>query len=144
MDDGSKQWWTAEATRALMKLRMDRDGEFEQPNARKSQLWIEIAQDMRNAGYDFTVEKVSKKWHNMTITYQKNCDRRSGRINWEFYEEMDVFYRTKKTQDKPDEDSAQPEPKQRKICESVCPRKSRAESTESTEAETPNRYVLFR
>lgn len=123
-----------------MKLRMDRDAEFDHPNARKSQLWVEITQDMRNAGYDFTVEKVSKKWHNMTITYQKNCDRRSGRINWEFYDEMDVFYRNKKPLDKAaDDEVVEPEPKQRKTGENVDPRKSRKIEADPVDATPPNR-----
>lgn len=117
-DDPSKQWWTPEATRVLIRLRIERDAEFDQPNARKSQLWCEIANEMRKAGYDFTVDKVSKKWHNMTITYHKNCDRPNGRINWEFYDDLDPFYRNKKMSD-PAMDYEESEPKQRKLGDSL-------------------------
>lgn len=117
-DDASRlSRWTVEATRALIRLRVERDSEFEQPNARKTQLWAEICSEMQRAGYDFTVEKVSKKWYNMTITYHINSERPNSRINWEFYDEMDAFFQTKKdldiTLDEPPVQS--PAPKQRKL-----------------------------
>lgn len=98
VDDSSKAalFWTPEATRFLIKLRGDRDAEFEQSGARKSQLWIEICNKMREAGYDFSTEKVSKKWHNITITYHKNLEKKHGTINWEFFDDMHVIMKNRK------------------------------------------------
>lgn len=98
IDDQSKGalFWTPEATRYLIKLRGDRDAEFEQSGARKSQLWIEISNKMSEAGYDFSTEKVSKKWHNITITYHKNLEKKHGSINWEFFDDMHVIMKNRK------------------------------------------------
>lgn len=104
--------WTTEATRYLIKLRGERDNEFEQSGARKSQLWLEICNKMREAGYDFTPEKVSKKWHNITITYQKNADRDPGSVNWEFFDDMHAVFRNKKIYEENSIDYSEPEPKQ--------------------------------
>lgn len=102
--------WTTDATRHLIKLRGDRDAEFDQSGARKSQLWLEISNKMREAGYDFTPEKVSKKWHNITITYQKNAERDPGSINWEFFDDMHAIFRNKKISDENSMDYSEPEP----------------------------------
>lgn len=97
VDDASKNaFWTPEATRYLIKLRGDRDADFEASGAKKSQLWIDICNKMRDAGYDFTTEKVSKKWHNITITYHKNLEKRHGTINWEFFDDMHVIMKNRK------------------------------------------------
>ncbi|XP_055317617.1 uncharacterized protein LOC129576464 [Sitodiplosis mosellana] len=104
--------WTVEATRYLIKLRGERDAEFDQSGARKSQLWLEISNKMRDAGYDFTPEKVSKKWHNITITYQKNTDREPGSVNWEFFNDMHAIFRNKKMPEENSMDYSEPEPKQ--------------------------------
>lgn len=106
--------WTAEATRFLIKLRAERDADFEQSGARKSQLWLEICNKMREAGYDFTPDKVSKKWHNITTTYQKNTEKDANSVNWEFFDDMHALFRHKKV---PEENSMEyfeppPEPKQ--------------------------------
>lgn len=93
-------------------MRSDRDPDFEQPGARKSQLWIDICNKMREAGYDFTPEKVSKKWHNITITYHKNNEKKHGTINWEFYHELHEFYQHKKAQEYVLDDDTSSEPKQ--------------------------------
>lgn len=87
--------WTAEATRFLIKLRGERNADFEQSGARKSQIWLEICNKMREAGYDFTPEKVSKKWHNITITYQKNAEKDPGSVNWEFFDDMHAVFQNK-------------------------------------------------
>lgn len=104
--------WTTEATRFLIKLRGERDADFDQSGARKSQLWLEISNKMREAGYDFTPEKVSKKWHNITITYQKNTDRAPGSVNWEFFDDMHAIFRNKKMPEENSMDYSEPEPKQ--------------------------------
>lgn len=102
--------WTTDATKLLIKLRGERDADFDQSGARKSQLWLEISNKMRRAGYDFTPEKVSKKWHNITITYQKNTDREPGSINWEFFEDMHAIFRNKKMSEENSIDYIEPEP----------------------------------
>lgn len=104
--------WTTEATRYLIKLRGERDADFEQSGARKSQLWLEIANKMREAGYDFTPEKVSKKWHNITITYQKNTEKNPESVNWEFFEDMHAVFRNKKMSEENSMDYSEPESKQ--------------------------------
>lgn len=91
--------WTPEATRLLIKLRTERNADFEQSGARKSQIWVEICSKMRESGYDFTPEKVSKKWHNITITYQKNTEKDPESVNWEFFNDMHSVFQNKKMQD---------------------------------------------
>lgn len=88
--------WTPEATRLLIKLRTERNVEFEQSGARKSQIWLEICSKMRESGYDFTPEKVSKKWHNITITYQKNTEKDPDSVHWEFFKDMHSVFHNKK------------------------------------------------
>lgn len=89
-----------DATKTLIRLRGERESEFCDSSVRKSRLWEEICQSMRERGYDFTVEKVSKKWHNIMITYNKNTLKkmRTGTVNWDFYEDIDVYYKDKRTQ----------------------------------------------
>lgn len=102
--------WTSEATRLLIKLRGERDVDFEQSGARKSQLWFEICNKMREAGYDFTPEKASKKWHNITITYQKNTEKDPNSINWEFFDDVHSVYQNKKLQEDTDYNELDSEP----------------------------------
>lgn len=87
-----------DATKTLIKLRGERELDFEHGGARKNQLWVEISHKMRSYGYDFTAEKVSKKWHNIMITYNKNIRKKetTGIVNWEFFEDIDVYYKTKR------------------------------------------------
>lgn len=89
-----------DATKTLIRLRGEREAEFCDSSVRKSRLWEEICQSMRDQGYDFSVEKVSKKWHNIMITYNKNTLKkmRTGAVNWDFYEDIDVYYKDKRTQ----------------------------------------------
>lgn len=96
----SQMYWTTDATKALIRLRGEREAEFEQGGARKSQLWVDICRLMREMGYDFTAEKVSKKWHNIMITYNKNIGKKvqAGAVNWEFFEDIDIIYKNKRTQ----------------------------------------------
>lgn len=54
---------------------------------------------MRESGYDFTPEKVSKKWHNITITYQKNTEKDPESVNWEFFHDMHTVFQNKKMQE---------------------------------------------
>lgn len=91
-------YWTTDATKALIRLRGEREAEFEQGGARKSQLWVDICRLMREMGYDFTAEKVSKKWHNIMITYNKNIGKKiqAGAVNWEFFEDIDIIYKNKR------------------------------------------------
>lgn len=81
-------------------MRGERENEFEQGGARKSQLWVDICRIMRDMGYDFTPEKVSKKWHNIMITYNKNIGKKvqSGNVNWEFFEDIDRYFKEKRLQ----------------------------------------------
>lgn len=92
-------YWTPDATRYLIKLRAEREADFEQSGARKSLLWVEISDKMRASGYDFSPEKVSKKWHNIMITYNKNAEKKNGPVNWEFFEDIDTIYRHRRVQD---------------------------------------------
>lgn len=99
MDDYSSRsqcYWTPQATRLLIRLRGDRESEFEQSGARKGQLWNDICEKLRDNGYDFSADRVSKKWHNIMITYQKNKSKKHGNINWEFYDDIEEVYRNKK------------------------------------------------
>lgn len=98
-------YWTSEATRLLIKLRIERDADFESGAGRKSQIWMEICNKMREAGYDFTPEKVSKKWHNITLTYHKNNEKKHGTINWEFYDDMHILFQNKQVQNDDSNDS---------------------------------------
>lgn len=91
--------WTPDATRLLIKLRAERDADFEQSGARKSQIWLEICNKMRESGYDFTPEKVSKKWHNITITYHKNTEKDPESVIWEFFHDMHSVFKHKKFQE---------------------------------------------
>lgn len=93
-------------------MRGERDADFEQSGARKSQLWLEIANKMREGGYDFTSEKVSKKWHNITMTYQKNIEKNPSSVNWEFFDDMHAIFRNKKMPEENSMDYSEPEPKQ--------------------------------
>lgn len=104
--------WTPEATRFLIKLRAERDVDFESSGARKSQLWLEICNKMREHGYDFTAEKVSKKWHNITITYQKNTEKDPNTVNWEFFDDMHSMFQHKKIHEDNSVDYSEPETKQ--------------------------------
>lgn len=80
-------------------MRAEREGDFEQSGARKSLLWVEISDKMRASGYDFSPEKVSKKWHNIMITYNKNAEKKNGPVNWEFFEDIDIIYKHRRIQD---------------------------------------------
>lgn len=91
--------WTPEATRLLIKLRTERNLDFEQSGARKSQIWLEVCNKMRESGYDFTPEKVSKKWHNITITYHKNTEKDPDSVNWEFFNDMHSVFKNQKLQE---------------------------------------------
>lgn len=93
-------YWNVDATKTLIRLRGEREAEFCDSTVRKSRLWEEICQSMRELGYDFSVEKVSKKWHNIMITYNKNTLKklRTGSVNWDFYDDIDVYYKDKRTQ----------------------------------------------
>lgn len=51
---------------------------------------------MRESGYDFTPEKVSKKWHNITITYHKNTEKDPDSVNWEFFNDMHSVFKNQK------------------------------------------------
>lgn len=100
-DENSRRnqlYWTTDATKTLIKLRGDRESEFEQGGARKSQLWVDICRRMRSLGYDFTPEKVSKKWHNILITYNKNLSKKqhSQQVNWEFFDEIDAVFKNRR------------------------------------------------
>lgn len=92
-------YWTPDATRYLIKLRAEREADFEQSGARKSLLWVEISDKMRASGYDFSPEKVSKKWHNIMITYNKNAEKKNGPVNWEFFEDIDIIYKHRRVHD---------------------------------------------
>lgn len=92
-------YWTPDATRYLIKLRAEREADFEQSGARKSLLWIEISDKMRTSGYDFSPEKVSKKWHNIMITYNKNAEKKNGPVNWEFFDDIDTIYKHRRVHD---------------------------------------------
>lgn len=102
--------WTPEATRLLIKLRTERNADFEQSGARKSQIWLEICSKMRESGYDFTPEKVSKKWHNITITYQKNTEKDRDSVNWEFFNDMHSVFQNRKMQEDNSNDYGDIEP----------------------------------
>lgn len=100
-DENSRRnqlYWTTDATKTLIKLRGDRESEFEQGGARKSQLWVDICRRMRSLGYDFTPEKVSKKWHNILITYNKNLSKKqhSQQVNWEFFDDIDAVFKNRR------------------------------------------------
>lgn len=92
-------YWTTDATKHLIKLRGEREIDFSQNGSRKSLIWIEISNKMREAGYDFSPEKVSKKWHNIMITYNKNAEKKNGFVNWEFFDDIDAIYKTKNVND---------------------------------------------
>lgn len=93
-------YWNVDATKTLIRLRGEREAEFCDSSVRKSRLWEEICASMRELGYDFSVEKVSKKWHNIMITYNKNTIKkmRTGSVNWDFYDDIDIYYKDKRTQ----------------------------------------------
>lgn len=94
----------------MIKLRAERDADFEQSGARKSQIWLEICNKMReDAGYDFTPEKASKKWHNITITYQKNTEKDPSTVNWEFFDDMHNVFQNKKLQEENSIDYSEPD-----------------------------------
>lgn len=67
---------------------------------------------MREAGYDFTPEKVSKKWHNITITYQKNAEKDPNSVNWEFFDDMHNVFQNKDMHEENSMDYNDVEPKQ--------------------------------
>lgn len=83
-------------------MRGNRDSDFGQSGAKKRELWIEIANEMREHGYNIAAERVSKKWHNLMITYTKNQSKRHGTINWEFYDDIKAVYDGKVAQDSVD------------------------------------------
>lgn len=87
-------YWDQEATRCLIRLRGERELEFDGNNGRKGQMWMEISDRMAQHGYDFGVEKVSKKWHNIMMTYNKNVKKKRdhGRVNWEYFQDLEVYY----------------------------------------------------
>lgn len=103
--------WTPEATRLLIKLRTERNADFEQSGARKSQIWLEICSKMREFGYDFTPEKISKKWHNITITYQKNTEKDPDTVHWEFFNDMHSVFHNQKLHEDNSIDCSDIEPK---------------------------------
>lgn len=90
-------YWDPDATRCLIRLRGERDVDFETNNGRKGQMWVEISDRMAELGYDFGVDKVSKKWHNIMMTYNKNVKKkeRTGNVNWEYFEDLDAFFRNR-------------------------------------------------
>lgn len=55
---------------------------------------------MRSLGYDFTPEKVSKKWHNILITYNKNLSKKqhSLQVNWEFFDDIDAVFKNRRAE----------------------------------------------
>lgn len=97
-------YWSTEATKALIKIRGDREPEFEQGGASKSLLWVEIVKKMQSMGYNYSAEKISKKWHNIMITYNKNVQKKNqtGYVNWEFFDEIDVYFKHKREQSSDD------------------------------------------
>lgn len=93
-------YWTPEATRTLIHLRGAREADFQQGGARKGQLWEEINAKMCELGYNLSVDKISKKWHNILITYNKNIVKKetTGTVNWDFFDDIDVIYKDKRMQ----------------------------------------------
>lgn len=82
--------WSPEATRLLIKLRGEREDDFSR-GIKKMPLWVEISKEMGRHGYDISVERVSKKWHNLMITYMNN-KRKKRTSHWEFFDDLEVYY----------------------------------------------------
>lgn len=82
--------WSPEATRLLIKLRTDRERQFASA-PKKTAVWHEISNEMARHGYDISVERISKKWNNLTITYHNN-KRKNRTSNWEFYQDIEAYY----------------------------------------------------
>lgn len=99
LNSRSQLYWTPHATRLLIRIRGSREAEFDQPGAKKSQLWNEICNEMRENGYDLSADKVSKKWHNIMITYSKNKAKKHGNINWEFFDDIEDVLHNKGNRD---------------------------------------------
>lgn len=58
---------------------------------KKTPLWQEISNEMGRHGYDISVERVSKKWHNLMITYMNN-KKKNKTVNWEFYDDLEALF----------------------------------------------------
>lgn len=82
--------WSPEATRLLIKLRAERENDFLR-GMKKISLWHEISQEMGRHGYYISVERVSKKWHNLMITYMNNKSRKKA-SHWEFFDDLEALY----------------------------------------------------
>lgn len=90
-------YWDQTATRLLIQLRMEFDPAFEANFGRRNNVWMELAARMAEAGYDFGIEKVSKKWHNILTTYNKNLQKmkEKGHVNWEYFDDMAAYVKTR-------------------------------------------------
>lgn len=97
-------YWDQNATRCLIRLRGERELDFDGNNGRKGQMWMEISDRMAEQGYDFGVEKVSKKWHNIMMTYHKNVKKKQqhGRVNWEYFQDLEMYYQGRNSSGTPD------------------------------------------
>lgn len=83
--------------------------DFQAGILRKVDLWAEITQKLADEhGITCSMEKISKKWHNIMITYQKNVAKkdRTGHVNWEFFDEIDVIFNGQQRQHSPYENYA--------------------------------------
>lgn len=59
---------------------------------------------MRDHGYNIAADRVSKKWHNLLITY-KNQSKKHGQISWEFFDDVKAVYNDDNVRDNFDSDN---------------------------------------
>lgn len=104
-------YWDQKSTRLLIQLRIEFDPAFEANFGRRNNVWLELANRMAEAGYDFGMEKVSKKWHNILTTYNKNLQKKQirGYVNWEYFDDMTAYVKTRNESYQLEFTSAQPE-----------------------------------
>ena len=53
--------WDNNSTLLLIMLREDMDAEFQKPKSRKTKIWNEVSNNMKNHGYDVTYAECDRK-----------------------------------------------------------------------------------
>ncbi|SPP86106.1 Hypothetical predicted protein [Drosophila guanche] len=99
-NEGDDGWqWNANNTKLLVDLYEERYLRFQDPRVRKRSLWLEIVEDMEQAGYKgISADICDRKWRNMRKTYRtsKEAMLKSGRksVAWPYYDFFEKMHQT--------------------------------------------------
>ncbi|CAM6062714.1 unnamed protein product, partial [Sphagnum tenellum] len=91
---GGRNQWPTQETLALIQIRSEMDADFRDAGL-KAPLWEELAQRLRELGYNRSGKKCKEKFENIYKYYKKTKDGKVGRQdgkNYRFFSQLDALY----------------------------------------------------